>query len=241
MSSDDTRGRILDAAGEVFADRGFNAATIREICRQANVNVASVNYYFGDKEHLYIEAFKAAHPGGTETNTQKEWPDDVLPAEQLRIFIHQLLERLFQGNAPSWKMRLIQREFLEPTRFCKEAMQAFFQTKFAQLMSVLDEILPPEMPSYRRHQVGFSIIGQCVHFRAAAPIIRMVIGEQEQTEYHTVELLSRHVSEFVLAGLGLARPIGKTTDGGNSLHMSGHDQSSEKIAHPGHKRPDETE
>ena len=51
--NDSTRDRILLEAGPIFAAKGFRATTIREICEQANVNVASINYYFGDKQQLY--------------------------------------------------------------------------------------------------------------------------------------------------------------------------------------------
>ena len=60
MSADSTRERILQAAGEEFANGGYAQATIRAICCKAGVNVAAVNYYFGDKERLYIEAVKHA-------------------------------------------------------------------------------------------------------------------------------------------------------------------------------------
>ncbi|HLA83255.1 MAG TPA: CerR family C-terminal domain-containing protein [Thermoguttaceae bacterium] len=218
MSSDDARGRILNAAGEVFAERGFRAATVREICRRADVNVASVNYYFGDKERLYVEAFKAAHPAGPELNLAPDWPNDARPEEQLRAFIHALLTRLMSAENPAWKMRLLQREILEPTPLCMEVMRAFFRAKFAQLMDILDEILPADMPAERRHQIGFSVIGQCVYFRAASPVIRMVIGEEEQREHHTVDLLTDHVCGLVLAALGLARPLGQPPSEGRSMH-----------------------
>ncbi len=58
MAHDDTRSRLLAAAGPVFADKGYQAATIRDICLAAGVNVASVNYYFGDKATLYLETVK---------------------------------------------------------------------------------------------------------------------------------------------------------------------------------------
>ena len=43
----------MDAAGEIFAEYGYRAATVRQICEKAGANIAAVNYYYGDKERLY--------------------------------------------------------------------------------------------------------------------------------------------------------------------------------------------
>ncbi|HPZ83759.1 MAG TPA: TetR family transcriptional regulator, partial [Thermogutta sp.] len=59
---DDTKSRLLTAAGELFAERGFEGATARQICERAGVNLAAINYHFKSKEQLYIEAVKAAAP-----------------------------------------------------------------------------------------------------------------------------------------------------------------------------------
>ncbi|MBN2216096.1 MAG: CerR family C-terminal domain-containing protein [Pirellulales bacterium] len=212
MSSDDTRGRILNAAGEVFAERGFRAATIRDICHRAEVNLASVNYYFGDKERLYVEAVRMAHPGGPDGVSVESFPEGATPEQKLRVFIRELLKRLFRAESHAWKMRLLQREILEPTPFCTDLMRTYFRAKFAQLTSILDEVLPPEMPEPRRHMIAFSIVGQCVYFRAASRVIGMVLDESEQRDYHTVDTLTDHVSGLVLAALGLAPPLGQATD-----------------------------
>jgi len=50
--------RLLDAAEAVFAEKGFEAASIREITGSAGCNVAAVNYHFGSKENLYREVFR---------------------------------------------------------------------------------------------------------------------------------------------------------------------------------------
>ena len=64
--TDGPETRLLEAAERVFAEKGYKAASVREICKQAGLNIAGVNYYFGDKERLYIEAVKYAHRGCTE-------------------------------------------------------------------------------------------------------------------------------------------------------------------------------
>lgn len=57
-SDESTHDRLLNAAAIEFAEHGFNGASIRNICREAKVNIASVSYYFGSKEKLYFEVHK---------------------------------------------------------------------------------------------------------------------------------------------------------------------------------------
>ncbi|WP_440071338.1 TetR/AcrR family transcriptional regulator [Streptosporangium sp. OZ121] len=54
--SADTRGQILAAARETFAEKGFDKATIRGIARQAGVDPALVHHYFSGKEGMFVEA-----------------------------------------------------------------------------------------------------------------------------------------------------------------------------------------
>ena len=55
-----TRDKVLAQAGEVFAEKGFRKATVREIAARAGANLNAVNYYFGDKQGLYRAVIEAA-------------------------------------------------------------------------------------------------------------------------------------------------------------------------------------
>jgi len=54
----ETREKILDAAEALFAEHGFEGASMRMITARAGVNLAAVNYHFGSKENLLREIFR---------------------------------------------------------------------------------------------------------------------------------------------------------------------------------------
>src|ERR1700687_4889278 len=56
-----TRTELLEAAGHVFAEKGFDRATGKEICERAGTNTAAVNYYFGGMDGLYAAIIWEAH------------------------------------------------------------------------------------------------------------------------------------------------------------------------------------
>jgi len=198
--AEDTRHRLLEAAGEVFGEKGFDAATVREICSRAGANVAAVNYYFGDKERLYIEAVRHAHLS-RRAHQPPQMSADMPAPERLRQYIHAMLSRLLDQRRPAWHARLMAREMAEPTRACEELVESYIRSNFELLDGILSEMLPPETPAADRHLIGFSIVGQCLHFKIHQPVARLLVGEEEMRSYD-VDRLSEHVTQFSLAALG---------------------------------------
>src|ERR1700741_751808 len=117
---EDTKDRILDAAGRVFAEKGFREATVRDICQSAQVNIAAVNYHFGDKERLYIESVKFAHGTVIQGMAAPSWPADMPAGVQTRPLILMLVSRLLDEPRPSWHSRLVMRAMAEPSAACFE-------------------------------------------------------------------------------------------------------------------------
>ena len=60
-SDQGTRAHLLETAGQIFAEKGFDRATGKEICKRARVNAAAVNYHFGGMEGLYEAVVWEAH------------------------------------------------------------------------------------------------------------------------------------------------------------------------------------
>src|SRR5262249_14825688 len=152
---DATRDRLLMAAGEVFAEKGFEKATVREICQAANVqNIAAVNYYFGDKQRLYIESVKHAHQVQVEQLPLPAWGPETKPEEKLRGFVHTMVARLTADSWLAWQEQLMMREVANPTGAVVELVQQFIRPHFEVLLSILDEMVPKETPDVQRHQAA---------------------------------------------------------------------------------------
>jgi AcrR family transcriptional regulator len=197
---DDTRERLINAAGEVFAEKGFDQATVREICARANANIAAINYHFGDKERLYAESVKRAHCEHGQADTS-EWPAHLTPEEQLHFFIRKMMEDMLDRESPSWHIELTMREMSRPTTASGELVREYIGPKFELLHSILRQLLPANMPVEQVRLHGFSIVGQCLLYRFHRPIGRLLIGEQAFQNLFDVDLLARHITEFSLRGL----------------------------------------
>lgn len=198
-AGDETRQKLLEAAGEVFAAKGFQAATVREICSRAGANLAAVNYHFGDKEQLYIAAVRHAHSAGTG-QPNGHWPPGTPAEDKLRRYVKHLLRNMLQSNKPAWHAQLIFREMFAPTGACVELVEADIRPAMKTLLDIIDELVPPETPAEDRHMVAFSIIGQCIFFHADNRVAELLVGEEEYRGYG-VEKLSVHIAGFSLAAI----------------------------------------
>ncbi len=197
---DGVRNRILDAAGREFADRGYKSATIRRICESADANVAAVNYYFGDKQQLYLEAVKQAHQRLSEQFPVPTQVDE-LPAEvKLQGFIQAMLARMIGGKATPWEQQLMLREVLQPTSACRELVEQYFRPLQETLLAIVDQLLPEGTNMAVRQRIAFSIIGQCLFYRIAGDVVDMIRGDDESDEF-SIEQLASHITKFSLAAI----------------------------------------
>lgn len=198
------KNRLLAAAEEVFADKGFTAATIREIKDRAGVNIAAVNYYFGDKERLYIEAVKYAHECSAKHAPIPDPPPGTPPVEKLKGFIREMTVRMTSPARPS-ALRLMMRELSQPTAAAKEVVRDYIQPMAFRLRAIVEEALPG-VPEAKCLMIGFSIIGQILYYRQNRLVSELIFGK-EHVDALTTDEIAGHVTQFTLAALGHGPPI----------------------------------
>ena len=206
---DDTKNRLLESAGQVFSEKGFEAATVREICDRAGANVASVNYYFGDKQRLYIDAVRQAQCVCVEQVPMPEWAPETPATERLRGFIHAMLSRMLYADRPAWHLALMLRELAYPTAACVEVVDDYIRPMAQELEKILAELLPPGTPRGAAYLTGFSVVGQCLFYYVHRPIAEQLIGVEEYRQL-TIDQLAHHIATFSLAALGYGKPLAVT-------------------------------
>jgi AcrR family transcriptional regulator len=209
----DTERRLLEAAGRVFAEKGFDAARVRDVCKRAGVkNIGAVNYYFRSKENLYEAAVRNAFRCRMARSPAPEWPAGTPPAVKLRQFIRGAVKSMLDDFAEPWQMQLLMRELTHPGPVGEGIVRDFLRPVYELLWAILREVLPGGTDERTVHLVGFSILGQCFYHRVGRPVVRRLAGEAEHDTYDP-ELIADHIARFSLAALGLEPAAG---EGGRS-------------------------
>ncbi len=157
-----TPERILHAAYELFAARGFDGATTQEICSLAQANIAAVNYHYGSKENLY----RAVWEHGAAL-AQERWEEhlrpDASPEERLRQFIELRVSAVLSEDEHSWFARLIHREMAHPSPLAEELHERFLHPRRRWFQNLVRELVGEKVPEREMKLAGFCIHSPLIH------------------------------------------------------------------------------
>lgn len=204
-----TRQRILDAARQVFIRQGYKAATVREICKIADANVAAVNYHFNNKEELFLTVLETTY----EKSILAYPPDlgltkDSNDEERLFAFVRSFLLRIHSSDAYYAEVcKLLLQEMIHPTTQNERLREKFLTPLFNHLKKIISGLMDSTSHDSEIHCCAVSIFGQCNHY-ALFEISQTVRHNQEEID-KTVQSLARHIVDFSLAGI---RQIAKNLD-----------------------------
>ncbi len=196
-----TRKVLLRAAGQVFADVGFRAATVREICQRAGTNVAAVNYHFRDKETLYLEVLRSALSTANVRYPFAREPEAEAPPERrLRGFVGNLLALIFDTGEHAWLGRLVAREMIEPSHGLDVLITERIQPMVGQLRRLIRAVIGAACADETVRLCAVSVVSQCLFYNHCRSVVSRLFPEQRFTPA-AVACLADHITAFSLAGL----------------------------------------
>lgn len=136
--SDKTRDLILEAARKYFCEKGFEGASIRDICEEAHANVSAIKYHFGGKEGLYRECFKIYGEG--RLHSASTILTNVHSTEELKLRLRLFCEDFIaQGLASMHTTKMICREIETENPLIEDIFQETFLKVFATLVNVFED------------------------------------------------------------------------------------------------------
>ena len=213
------KNRILLSAGRIFAEKGFRCSTVREICDGAGVNIASVSYYFGDKKKLYEETLLLAREIGAQKFPIPDLSALAGPEDRLRSIILLLLNRLVGKHVEPWPVKILMSEILNPSPAAKPLIDGYIEPFLRMVFATVKEMVDDSVSDSTIHQLGFSVVSQCVWYRFAGDINRMVVREDQYAEDFAINTLAKQIFDFSLSGINAvnSRTDGVTLSNGNTV------------------------
>jgi AcrR family transcriptional regulator len=200
MAAASTREKLVEAAGRVFAERGYRATTVREIAKRSGANVAAVNYHFGDKLGLYTEVLQQSVRTARVDAINSALDQNAPPEDILRAVIRARLQSVTRPNLQEWRFRILVHELVQPTpalsRVVNEVSRPIYKRLLELIGSIID--LPPKHEKTRL--CVHSIMGQILVYVLAGPLLTQLWPELEMTP-EQVDRIAEHIWDFSLAYL----------------------------------------
>lgn len=200
-AAQETQRRLMEAAGQVFAEKGLHAATIKEITDRAGVNMAAVNYHFSDKFELYAAVVRYALTLSKATSPAEELTGT--PEDRLRQETRHRVEELFDPDLPAWRGPLLAHEFVQPTAAMDSVKDELLRPYLDVVRGVVRDIVGPGVSEKRVLAAAFSVIAQSLFYLYHTTLIQRLhpdlVGQYSPKE------LADHIVEFSLPGLHAMR------------------------------------
>ena len=197
-----TRQKLLEAAGQVFAEQGYDGATGKEICERAGTNTAAVNYYFGGVAGLYAAVLREAQ---ARLISAEALAAAVAGKADARAKLEAII-RLFVGvltgpASSSWVWRVGLREVVDPSPAGAALGEREVRPKVRILRAVVGELtgLPADHPAVARGCV--SVMAPCVLLLIYDRRTLMRAFPDLSLAAENAEGLVRSLFRYALAGL----------------------------------------
>ena len=196
----DKREKLLEVAAQLFSEKGFHGASVREICQTAGANQAAINYYFGSKEELYREVLTYAFDSLSSGSPMPCWQTEQDPYEVLNRWIQWYLKRILGENRSNLVTNLIAKELREPTVALDLLVQRSMKPLYAELKNIVSAILKNKASEDQVNFCCTGIVGQCLIYKIGRPMIDR-LQDYPNFDEQKISQIAEHIFESSKRGL----------------------------------------
>ena len=213
-----TRQRLLAVACGLLAEKGYRQATVTEICRRADANIAAVSYHFGGKEKLYVAAWEHAHRQMLEAHPPDGGvPAEAPPAQRLEGRIRALVRRALDERDVAF--RIGEHEMANPTGLLRQVVRAAIAPLRRDTAAVIAELLGPGAYERTVRLCSLSVIAPIRGLMHRRRMRRHLGGKRRLIEDSEGGLVE-HFTAFAFAGIDrIRRRLGRA-DGRRSKRLN---------------------
>ncbi|MCK9230153.1 MAG: CerR family C-terminal domain-containing protein [Syntrophales bacterium] len=200
----ETRRKLLDAAGVLFAEKGYHTTKTSDICAAAGANVAALHYHFGSKEKMYALTWQHEF----DKSIAKYPPDggvspEASAVERLRGHTKALVQRSMDPESRDFD--IARREMSNPTGLLSRAITVAMEPLRKMHLELIRAILGPDAAEQDVQLCAMSVHAQCVGALMQARQRRMAAKELTPSPppmpRFSAEVLTDHIVRFSMAGL----------------------------------------
>jgi TetR/AcrR family transcriptional regulator, regulator of cefoperazone and chloramphenicol sensitivity len=201
-----TRDAIIKAAVHLFAEKGFDGTSVRDIVTKARVNQAAINYHFKSKDGLYLEVLKTAFEKlTTDAGFDPEKLKTFSREQALRSFLRQQLRPLLLRDEMSRYIRLFAWESAHPSKIFLKFMATNTISYMTAAVDIVRRFLAPAAQHRTALCAAIWLMGQCnVFVRNRELLAREPLSITADEPF--VEELTELVTRLAMGGLLKANP-----------------------------------
>ena len=201
-----TKDKIIKAASRVFAESGFQGASVRRIVARADVNQAAINYHFGSKEALYRAVLQKALQVLMKDDAAAQAALDDSPEAALRRFVRQQLRPMTARDESSDYLRIFGWETVRPSPVFRKFMAAEAAPFFGSVTALVRRFLPAGASDQEAILGALWLFGQCSIFvrnreQLANPPLQLKVDQG------LVESLVDTITGWAIGGLTRPLPL----------------------------------
>ncbi len=189
--------RILETAEELFAAKGFDGVTVRDIAEQAQVNVAMINYYFGNKDDLYLGIVES-YLEAISTVVEEVLAQESDPRLRLKLFIQSYVDFLF-SKAKTAQL-VLRSEFQDDAHIDRFVSEYFAKNQITLENTINEGIQAGYFIPVDPKLTAVNLMGMMLWFFAGAPIFTRIPGMEDYMERYK-DQFAQHTWKLFIKGL----------------------------------------